>query len=202
MIERVRDYPSPAELAELYARPNDARRWPEHELRTRLTVDLGRARFPVRNVVADLAAGNGIAAVELTTRDVILGDLAGDLGVSGRPGDRTRFLRGPIEETLELLEDRSVDVLVLGEILEHLEDPWHVLRRAGRVASGLILSTPLEEVPGINVEHVWRWDLAGIRELLESTGWRPTASLVLEYELPTNLAAFSPYRCQLWTASR
>ena len=62
MIERTRPYPDADELAALYAVPNDADRWPEHQLRTDITVALGRSRFPARRLIIDPAAGALVGA--------------------------------------------------------------------------------------------------------------------------------------------
>ena len=206
MIERLRPYPTPAELGELYAVPNDATRWPEHRLRTELTVALARSYAGRRPcTVVDLAAGNGHAAAEVAGAGgrLYLGDYAGvELAAVYASAYGVEVLgawRGPLEETLELVPDDAADVMLLGEILEHVDDPAAVLRRATVKARRLVLSTPLDEPAGVNPEHLWRWDAAGIRELLEAAAWRPTGSLLLELELP-HAPRFSPYRCQLWTA--
>lgn len=189
MIERVRDYPSAAELAAMYRHPTDASRWPEHVLRCELTIALARDRFPVRNVVVDLSAGDGRVARALSTREVVLGDLAA--------GEHLHLV-GPLEQTIGELPPAFADVFVLGETLEHVDDPELVLRLIRRHARGLVLSTPLNEPAGVNPEHVWRWDLDGIRELLDATGWHPTGTLTAELELGPHWPA--GYRVQVWTA--
>jgi len=193
MIERTRPYPAAGELAALYAVPNDADRWPEHQLRTDITVALGRSRFPERMLIIDPAAGAGRAALELAAgAAAITGDISPDARVDY-----------PATTALDLLEhlyglgDRLSTVVLLGEILEHVEDPAALLAAAHRVANGLILSTPLDEPAGVNPEHVWRWDRAGILELLAGAGWEPDGYVELELKTPH----WPPgYRCQIHTA--
>lgn len=70
--------------------------------------------------------------------------------------------------------DESVDYLVAGEIIEHLEDPkklideaYRVLRPGGTIA----LSTPFEELisqQAVSDEHLWAFTLEDVRELLAS----------------------------------
>lgn len=189
MIERVRPTPAGAELAAMYAHHNDAARWLEHRLRIELTLDLALARFPVRLVVVDPAAGAGDLARRLSTRETVTGDLAPTAPVD-RPGT-------PALELLGELPPNYADVVILGEILEHVDDPLELLVAARRVGRGLILSTPLDEPPGVNPEHVWRWDKAGLLELLARAGWRSTGYLELDLELEH----WPPgYRCQIHTA--
>ena len=194
MIERLRPTPTATELEELYAVHNDAERWTEHQLRTAITIELARSRFPQRYTVIDPAAGNGRAARAICTgapAGLYTADLAPTAPV-GYPGvDAITYLRR------YRLKHRPADVIILGEILEHVDDPAELLAEAAGSARGLILSTPLEEEPGLNIEHVWRWDKAGVIELLVGAGWRPTGyvelDLVLEHWPPG-------YRCQIHTA--
>ena len=104
-------------------------------------------------------------------------------------------------DTLELA--RTVDgmppnsVIILGEILEHVPDPAALLAAARQTGDALILSTPLDEPPGINPEHIWRWDKAGIYELLDRTAWRPLDYVELAPEVP---GWPHPFRIQIHTA--
>lgn len=60
------------------------------------------------------------------------------------PGHRLNapFLKGDVQALA--LPDRSFDVAVLAEVLEHLPDPVAGMREAGRVASRVLITTPLE----------------------------------------------------------
>lgn len=198
MIERNRPDPTPGELAQLYAQPNDADRWPEHALRVNITVELARYRFHYRPVIIDPAAGAGRTVRELIddaagTR-IITGDLAPEANVTHAGTDAIRTLELALEE---LGGWQPNAVVILGEVLEHVPDPEALLSAARHVAGGLVLSTPLAEPAGINPEHLWRWDKAGVYELLDRTAWRP-----LDYlELDADVAGWPhPCRTQLHTA--
>lgn len=183
----------------MYAVPNDAGRWAEHELRVAATVTLGRQMFGRVAHLADLSAGTAgpmIARqlVELGGR-VSLADLAPMAWVE--LGEReVRQWCGSIEETLDELDDDDVDLFVCGETLEHVDDPAGLLARIRTKAAGLLLSTPIDETPGVNPEHVWRWDEAGVVELLTGAGWSVSAQLVLTVPV----AGWGDYRCGIFAA--
>jgi len=194
LIERLRPNPTADELAELYAHHNDADRWAEHRLRVRLTVDLARSRFPNPGLVVDPAAGNRVAAFQIATNvaagGLVTGDLAPDAPVT-HPGT-------PALELLAELDGQDADVVILGEILEHVDDPLELLRAARRAGTGLVLSTPLAEPAGINPEHVWRWDADAVRGMLDLAGWAPRDYIELDYDVADWP---HPFRCQIHTAT-
>ena len=90
------------------------------------------------------------------------------------------------------------DLVVLTEILEHVESPEAVLSMAYHRAGHLVASSPLNEDPGVgNHEHVWSWDKQGYREMLESVGWVPVAYQEVSFYVPG-----WPYAFQIWTCRR
>ncbi len=199
MIERLRAVPTGEELAAMYAVPNDAGRWAEHELRVAATVMLGRQMFGRVAHLADLSAGTAgqVIARQLVEPGgrVSLADLAPMpwVHVGGR---EVRQWCGPIDDTLDELDDGDVDLFVCGETLEHVDDPGGLLDRVHAKAAGLLLSTPIDEAPGVNPEHVWRWDTAGVVELLTAAGWAVSAQLVLTVPVP----GWGDYRCGIFAA--
>lgn len=191
IIERNRPTPVGAELAAMYRHANDANAWPEHRLRLEVTAALARDRFPDRRLVVDPAAGRSTLAAELATGYTITGDLAPNAPVDLAGVDAVTFLRG--------IAPLIAHVVILGEILEHVDDPLELLVAAHRAGTGLLLSTPLDEPAGVNPEHVWRWDRAGVEDLLHRAGWTSTGYAELDLVLPH----WPPgYRCQIHTASR
>lgn len=63
------------------------------------------------------------------------------------------------------------EIVVMTEVLEHLEDPHGVLRWA-RQADRLICSSPWNETPNSHSpEHAWAWDLDGYTKMIENAGW-------------------------------
>lgn len=198
MIERMRPDPTPAELVELYAEPNDADRWAEHRLRVNITAELLAHRFHYRPLLIDPAAGTGALVRQLADESyggIVTGDLAPDAAVT-YPGTDA------LDTLAAVAADRGYDanaVVVLGEILEHVPAPLDLLVAAGRVAGGLVVSTPLEEPAGINPEHIWRWDKAGILAFFDTAGWRPLDYVELDLDIPGWAA---PFRIQIHTAER
>lgn len=74
-----------------------------------------------------------------------------------------------------------VDLIVLTEILEHLESPDEVLRAARSKARRLVASSP-EIRPGQgdpNEEHLWAFDSEGYRDMLSRAGWSTRSRLTL-----------------------
>lgn len=184
--------------APAYLHHNDADRWDEHALRIDVTVDVAAHRFGTDDValVVDPAAGNGRTCRELAAElaaDHITGDLAPDAPVD-QPGTDAIQL-------LDRLADHAADIVILGEVLEHVERPELLLAAAYgalRPAGGLVVSTPLDEPDGVNPEHLWRWDAAGVAELLAAAGFTP-----LDYvELATQVDGYGVVRTQIHTARR
>jgi hypothetical protein len=80
----------------------------------------------------------------------------------------------PIEDTLS--EGRVYDLVVLTEILEHVEDPVAILRMARQCAKSVVASSPLIPYNGRlddNPEHLWQFDAPGYDEMLKEAGWTP-----------------------------
>lgn len=189
MRVRLRDYPDPAELAELYATPHDHHRWVDHEVRVDVTVATGLLCTPPAALVADLSCGNGEIARRLAAGRggrTLLGDFA--------PGPHD--LTGPIEATLHALRWKQAGMFVCSETIEHLADPDAVLRLIREKAENLVLSTPDGETDGArNPEHVWGWDSAEVRSMLLMAGWTPMVHTVLDLR-----PAGFQYAYQIWTA--
>lgn len=84
------------------------------------------------------------------------------------------------ESTWHELESFGADLVICADVIEHLEDPYELLRRLRRVASGgrLLLSTPdrsrLEGAdrfgPPANPRHVREWSEPELRLLLDAAG--------------------------------
>jgi SAM-dependent methyltransferase len=186
---RLREYPGPAELAEMYAVPHDHRHWDDHLLRVDMTIALGGWMLRdtgLPRTIADLSCGNAQIVNEIAPYGgtTILGDIA--------PGYEHH---GPIEETVERLADDSVDLFVCSETIEHLEDPDHVLRRIRAKAHRLVLSTPIGEQPGTdNPQHIHGWSVEGVCRMLVSAGWSPV--VVNELRLADYVYNFQLIACE------
>jgi hypothetical protein len=71
-------------------------------------------------------------------------------------------------------EPRWADVAVATEMLEHLLDPHGFLSRVREYCRFLVASSPWNETATDHYEfHTWAWDMAGYRDLLSGSGWKP-----------------------------
>lgn len=192
MRVRLRDYPSAAELAEMYATPHDHTRWDDHLLRVEMSLALCRAVVRTGWEVADLSAGDAAIALGLAASHgcrTTLGDMAAGWQI-----------HGPLEDTLGQIDNQNL--LICSETLEHLANPDAVLRQIRDHTDWLFLSTPLGEGCGgpvhpaaVNAEHVWGWDDTEVRSMLVAAGFRP-----MYYVLLDPRAAGYTYAYQMWLA--
>lgn len=96
-------------------------------------------------------------------------------------GDALEFMR----------RHKKHDVVVLTEILEHVEEPEELLRLAREKGNYLVASSPLNETDRSNHEHLWSWTEAAYRQMLIDTGWRPMVYIPIQF-------SDYPYTFQLW----
>lgn len=81
-----------------------------------------------------------------------------------------------------LMDAEYADLIVLTEILEHLEEPVELLKLARMRASHLVVSSPIDEEPGRgNHEHVWSFSEDDYLGMLRESGWSPVAFHRLEF---------------------
>ena len=189
MRVRLRDLPSPEQLAQLYATPHQHDRWVDHQIRVDVTVDLASYMLRPGATVADLSCGDAAIArrlVECCSGTAVLGDLA--------PGYE---LCGPIEETVHKLRWKQADLFVLSETVEHLDDPNQVLRWIREKTDNLILSTPDGETdPSRNPEHTWGWDSEAIEQMVTDAGFRVWSKTLLDLRPAGFEYAFAIFACQ------
>jgi SAM-dependent methyltransferase len=108
-------------------------------------------------VVLDLGCRDETALVKCDTphwlhgeiikvaKEVVGVDLSEDVPTEGLPtGPTSRILRGDVNRLEEVVRDRQFEVIVAGELLEHLMDPLTFLRQLRRLYAGreLVLTTP------------------------------------------------------------
>lgn len=166
MRSQLRPFWSDEEIKKIYEKPFEHSKWKAHQERVANTVS--RTWFEICNLpltrpeeIADLAAGDGAIATRLGERfqaRVELGDITSRYDIVG-----------PIERTIEQLP--HTDLLIMTEILEHVQDPDKLLFDARHRAGMLLISTPLGEFDDRNEEHYWGWDESGIRTMLRGAGW-------------------------------
>lgn len=179
MIKRLRPAYTPEQLKEIYAKPHSHDSWEDHRIRVKETVELGKQLIGEHDVTAaDLSCGDAAIINALPFKRRWRGDYA--------PGFD---IQGPLETTIQLID--HVNVFILCETLEHLDDPFSVLKLLRGKADKLILSTPIGETTDENPEHYWGWDKADIHHMLLSANWSP----VLYRETPLKSGW---YQFQIW----
>lgn len=151
-ITRLRSAHSSDDLQLIYDKPHDHRRFGRgHGERVTAMIDVVDGMY--WKTAADLSCGNGVVLNSIIADVKHYGDFA-----PGYP------IRGPIEKTITDLP--AVELFILGETLEHLDDPNLVLNQIARQADWLLMSTPIEAWGDTNGEHYWAWDRDGVEELL------------------------------------
>jgi 2-polyprenyl-3-methyl-5-hydroxy-6-metoxy-1,4-benzoquinol methylase len=170
--------------------------WCDHIARTNVTAGLISWLRP--KSLIDPACGDGSIVLSADRTEpierMVLSDISRpNYGLLGSVIGEIPFTKGidlhcqTIEEALRT--DERFDLIVLTEVLEHLEDPDTILRQARTIASRLIASSP-EMRPGqtdTNPEHLWMFDSDGYMKMLIAAGWTPIqktglAFLGLEYD--------------------
>lgn len=100
-------------------------------------------------------------------------------GKSGQD-PRARFIEGNVSHGLPLAP-ASIDAVVMGEILEHIDDPAAVLRDVKKVlrpGGSMFLTTVAFAA---NIDHIFMFEkIDDIRRLLAENGWR----IVSDWPLP------------------
>lgn len=185
-VQRVRPKWSDEQLAEIYAAPHDHRIYGRgHGERVEGMIALGLALPPdERLLVTDLSCGNGIVAQTLC-----VGPSGPDLG-DYAPG---YAIQGPIEKTVHMIT--ATQLWVLGETLEHLDNPPIVLHEIFTRSDALLLSTPIEAWDDSNAQHYWAWDRGYIERLLFVAGFSQC-----DYAEVDSTAYGEPYKYGIWLA--
>jgi 2-polyprenyl-3-methyl-5-hydroxy-6-metoxy-1,4-benzoquinol methylase len=178
--------------------------WADHVLRVQMTGALISWFRP--DTILDPACGDGTIVAAAHRVRPITGAYLTDIsmpnfyhvGTTMRPylPEQTDCACKAIEDTLS--EDRYFDVVVLTEILEHVEDPVNILRMARERAKVVVASSPLfadDRTLDRNPEHLWQFDAVGYEEMLKEGGWDPITFVPISFTEP----AFE-YTFQLWSA--
>jgi 2-polyprenyl-3-methyl-5-hydroxy-6-metoxy-1,4-benzoquinol methylase len=182
---RLRPMPTADQLAAMYATPHRHAVFYDHLVRVDATIAVARWLTKSGNTIADLSCGDGAVAFQLCREfdlDRILGDYA-----PGYP------IHGPIEQTVERLDDRGVDLFICCETIEHLDDPDVVLTRIRAKTRRLVLSTPVGNTDPGNPEHVWAWDREDVDAMLQTAGFKTIIYAALDLR-PSGY----PYHWGIW----
>jgi 2-polyprenyl-3-methyl-5-hydroxy-6-metoxy-1,4-benzoquinol methylase len=178
-------------------RSNDA--WRDHQARTLVTAALIAWLKP--QSVMDPACGDGSIVMTADRLHSIQFAHFGDISkpnidhvieTSGK-GRGWSFRCCATDD--RITDVSSVDVMVLTEILEHLDDPDHTLRLARGKARYLIASSPEMRPDQVddNPEHLWMFDREGYGSMLIDADWR-----IQQY---THLGFRTMYDFGIWVCS-
>jgi 2-polyprenyl-3-methyl-5-hydroxy-6-metoxy-1,4-benzoquinol methylase len=148
---------------------------------------------PEARTILDVGCGKGILGRKLSTRERKVCGIEKDPVVAE---EASRHLEtvvvGDVESVSLPFTERSFDCLIFADILEHLKDPWEVLRSMRRFLSEggeVVASIPNVRhykvirslVRGhwnytrsgiLDITHLRFFTLEGIRSLFEQTGYR------------------------------
>jgi hypothetical protein len=170
--------------------------WVEHAVRLHLIAGM-MATVPGTSMM-DPAAGDGslehMATLLRPWGHILVGDISKPNveQMRARYGHRAEWHFGEGDISAIIEDGPRVDLIVLSEILEHLEDPDAVLRLARGRADTLIASSPVMRPGQVdpNPEHLWQFDEAGYIGMIEGAGWERKHSALLRF--PTM------YDFQIW----
>jgi len=178
--------------------------WPDHVLRVQLTAALISWFLP--ETILDPACGDGtIVAAANRVRPIVGAHMADismpnfyHVGTTMRPflPENLTCSHSSIEETLN--EGKFFDLVVLTEILEHVEDPVAILRMARKCAKYVVASSPIfvdNTRIDENPEHLWQFDAPGYSEMLVEGGWDPITFIPVTLMPPQFI-----YDFQIWGA--
>lgn len=181
-----------------YQRVRDNSVWRDHEARALVTGAIAAWTKP--ETVLDPACGDASIVRALRglhpLRSVHLSDISAPQmeELQQDPWPEASYLTGDALSIVNALD--TFDLIILTEILEHLDDPESLLLAARRHASTLVASSPLGEHDFHSHEHVWGWDREGYQEMLESTGWTPTSYMELDFTDPIYYYDFQVWVCR------
>ncbi len=101
------------------------------------------------NRLLELGAGSGDTLVEIKKRklanEVVGIELMKLHGTNQENGAIDKFIYGDFEELYDQFQQSSFDAIICGDVLEHLVDPWRVIKKLTSMLSPkgiIILSTP------------------------------------------------------------
>ena len=181
MRQRLRPAYSEEELARVYETPHQHSQWADHRLRVTMTIAFA-TWFKDVNSVADLSAGDAAIINAIDAREKYIGDFA--------PGYE---FTGAIDDTIDLIP--KVDLFICSETVEHLDNPEGTLLKIRTKTKAIIITTPDGENNTDNPQHYWGWDSAGVRELLEATGFKPVIFNTLKFEDPALVYDYQFWGC-------
>lgn len=168
--------------------------WPNQFLLNRLFADNFLSQIQPGWQIVEAGVGSGYHLRQLLTRQPDIHYFGIDIS-SFAIRYCQQFAGGVLEPTQERervifsqeniatcnnVEASSADALVLGEILEHVEDPVAVLGQMRKIAKPKAKMFMTTVIFAANIDHIYLFEHADeIREMTAQTGWATMSELVL-----------------------
>lgn len=169
--------------------------WVDHRARTLVTGGLIAWQRPVS--ILDPACGDGSIVLASMQHHSPQQVYLNDISIPSISRLKDRGLPPNIELSTRDIDDaiarHRVDMVVLTEVLEHLEEPDRTLSLAREHADRLVASSPemREGQTDHNPEHLWQFDGHGYLEMLTQAGWSPFHKAHLAFtDLPYDFAVW------------
>ncbi len=110
----------------------------------------------INNIILEIGTGSGDTLVEIKklklAREVVGVELMNLMGSQQENSEIDRLIIGNIEEIELDLPENYFDVIICGDVIEHLIDPWNVLRKLHKHLkdNGIIIVS----IPNIREYHI------------------------------------------------
>lgn len=177
----------------LYKNQYDHTKWWDHKVRIPLSITFISSFFQAKGIdiftIADLACGDGAIPIGVAHElgsSLILNDYA----EPPEPDVPSLIYHADMYKVVERIP--KVDLIILSEVLEHLDNPDLLLEKVRAKTDYLFISTPLLERENINPEHVWRWDDLGMGNMFSLAGFES----ICYGELNLGVSNFQLWLCQ------
>jgi SAM-dependent methyltransferase len=130
-----------------------------------------------QRVVMDRAVARHIRAIDPSSKSAA--EISGDAHARRGWKSFTSLNYPDFDLCAPLEDDRTFDVVICEQVLEHVREPWTAaanLRKLCAPGGRVIVTTPflikVHELPRFGLEDYWRFTPRGLRTLLEQAGLR------------------------------
>lgn len=122
------------------------------------------------NTLMDLGAGDG--GLLATIKHLPITAFGYDLAPKNVEAAKARGVTVMFRDFVSDIDDLPmVDLIVMTEILEHLQDPYGILKKLP--SDRIVASSPHWETENAHYPfHLWVWDVQGFEEMFDKCGWK------------------------------